>query len=76
MEGDRTSGRKGLLGVRPANTRRIQGTLIVHCRFCDMSWLEIVIHVESLIFAAFGILVSLSGIASLWGFRKIARLAS
>jgi len=48
----------------------------VHCRFCDMSWLEIVIHVEALIFAAFGILVSLSGIASLWGFRKIARLAS
>jgi hypothetical protein len=29
-----------------------------------------------LIRAAFGILISLSGIASLWAFRKIARLAS
>jgi hypothetical protein len=41
-----------------------------------MSTLEIVIHVEALVVAAFGILVSLSGIASLWAFRKIARLAS
>lgn len=52
------------------------GTLIVHCRFADMSLLEIVTHVEALIFAAFGILISLSGIASLWAFRKLGRLAS
>jgi hypothetical protein len=41
-----------------------------------MSTLEILIHVEALVFAAFGILIALSGIASLWTFRKIARLAS
>jgi hypothetical protein len=41
-----------------------------------MSTLEIAIHVEALVVAAFAILVSLSGIASLWAFRKIARLAS
>jgi len=41
-----------------------------------MSALEIVIHIEALVFAAFEILISLSGIASLWAFRKIARLAS
>ena len=52
------------------------GTLIVHCRFAHMSLLEIVTHVEALIFAAFGILISLGGIASLWAFRKIGRLAS
>jgi hypothetical protein len=34
------------------------------------------VHVEALAVAAFGILISLSGIASLWAFRKIARLAS
>jgi ABC-type lipoprotein release transport system permease subunit len=45
-------------------------------RFAYMSTLEIVIHVEALAFAAFGMLISLSGIASLWAFRKIARLAS
>jgi hypothetical protein len=41
-----------------------------------MSTLEIIIHLEALVFAAFGIVISLSGIASLWAFRKIARLAS
>jgi hypothetical protein len=56
--------------------QRIHGTLIVHYRFAHMSLLEIVTHVEALIFAAFGILISLSGIASLWAFRKIGRLAS
>jgi hypothetical protein len=45
-------------------------------RFAYMSTLEIAIHVEALVVAAFGILVSLGGIASLWAFRKIARLAS
>ena len=54
----------------------MHGTLIVHCRFAHMSLLEIVTHVEALIFAAFGILIFLSGIASLWAFRKIGRLAS
>ena len=48
---------------------RIHGTLIVVCRFAHMSCLDC--HtVEALIFAAFGILFSLSGIASLWAFRN------
>jgi hypothetical protein len=50
--------------------------VIFRCRFADMSTLEIMVHVEALAVAAFGILISLSGIASLWAFRKIARLAS
>jgi hypothetical protein len=62
--------------LAPTGRQRIHGTLIVHCRFADMRLLEIVTHVEALIFAAFGILISLSGIASLWAFRKIGRLAS
>jgi len=41
-----------------------------------MSTLEIVVHIEALVVTAFGILISLSGIASLWAFRKIARLVS
>jgi len=55
---------------------RINGTAILRYRFDYMSKLEIAIHVEALVVAAFGILVSLSGIASLWAFRRIARLAS
>src|SRR5262245_1142534 len=51
------------------------GTPILRYRFTYMSMLEIAIHVEALVVAAFGILVSLSGIASFWAFRKIARLA-
>jgi hypothetical protein len=50
--------------------------VIFRCRFADMSTLEIMVHVEALAVAAFGILISLSGIASLWAFRKVARLAS
>ena len=50
--------------------------VIFRCRFADMSTIEIMVHVEALAVAAFGILISLSGIASLWAFRKIARLAS
>jgi hypothetical protein len=42
----------------------------------DMSTLEIMVHIEALVVAAFAILISLSGIASLWAFRKIARMAS
>jgi hypothetical protein len=41
-----------------------------------MSTFEFVVSVQTLIIGAFGILVSLSGIASLWAFRKVARLAS
>ena len=68
--------RNGNAWRRLNGRQRIHGTLIVHCRFAHMSLLEIVTHVEALIFAAFGILISLSGIASLWAFRKIGRLAS
>ena len=50
--------------------------LILRCRFTDMGTFEIVVHVEALFVAAYAILISLSGIASLWAFRKIARLAS
>jgi hypothetical protein len=55
---------------------RIHGTPSLRYRFAYMSTLEIAIHVEALVVAAFAILVSLSGIAPLWAFRKIARLAS
>jgi hypothetical protein len=41
-----------------------------------MSTFDIVVHVQTLAVGAFGILISLSGIASLWAFRKLARLAS
>ena len=58
------------------NTDVSLGTPILRYRFAYMSTLEIAIHVEALVVAAFGILVSLGGIASLWAFRKIGRLAS
>ena len=41
-----------------------------------MSTFDIVVSMQALAIGAFGILISLSGIASLWAFRKIARLAS
>jgi hypothetical protein len=55
---------------------RIAGTATCSYRFPKMSTFEIVVSVQTLALGAFGILVSLSGIASLWAFRKVARLAS
>jgi len=45
-------------------------------RFPKMRTFDIIVHVQTLAVGAFGILISLSGIASLWAFQKMARVAS